>query len=40
MGMWAEKKNAEGVVFGDGAGKVVLLERFECVWPRVEEVFP
>lgn len=40
MGLWSFKKDQDGVEFGDSVGKKVLLERFETVWPKLEEKFP
>jgi uncharacterized protein YhfF len=37
---WKDKKDPEGVPFGNGIGKTVLCERFETVWPTMEEEFP
>ena len=37
---WKGKQDQDGAVFGDGIGKTVLCERFEAVWPTLEEEFP
>jgi hypothetical protein len=35
-----DKKDSDGTLFGDGNGKMVLCERFETIWPQLEEEFP
>lgn len=38
--LWKDKKDHDRVAFGNGVGKTVLCERFETIWPKVEEEFP
>jgi uncharacterized protein YhfF len=37
---WKNVKGADGAAFGNGIGKTVLCERFETIWPTLEEEFP
>lgn len=37
---WKEKKDHDGSFFGNGMEKTVLCERFQTIWPDIEEDFP
>ncbi len=37
---WEDKRDHDGLVVGDGVGKTVLCEKFETIWPTLEEEFP
>lgn len=37
---WEDKKVADRTAFGNGIGKTALCERFETIWPTLEEEFP
>lgn len=37
---WKGKQGHDGIAFGFGIGKTVLCDKFEVIWPTLEEEFP